>query len=133
EGWSPAQSPPAETRPLVDRWLLSRLEATVGAVRAAWSGYDVTGGTRALMAFCDDDLSNWYVRVNRSRFWAPDASADTAALATLREALVVASRLLAPAAPFLSHALHRGLTGTSVHLASFPARVGERDAALEAE
>jgi isoleucyl-tRNA synthetase len=128
--WTPAASPPESSRPPVDRWLLGRLDALVTTVRAAWSGYDVTAGTRALMEFCDNDLSNWYVRVNRARFWAPDATADAAALATLHEALATVSRLLAPAAPFTSDAIHRPLTGTSVHLAGFPEDRGRREAKL---
>ena len=131
EDWSPAGSPPPAERPLVDRWLLSRLDATIEAVRAAWSGYDPTAGVRILMGFVDE-LSNWYVRVNRPRFWAVDTVADTAALATLHEALVAVSRMLAPAAPFLSDWLHRALSGTSVHLARFPESSGRRDEALEA-
>ena len=131
EEWTPAQSPPPAERPLVDRWLLSRLDATIAEVHAAWSGYDPTLGVRTLMAFVDE-LSNWYVRVNRPRFWAVDIAADPAALATLHEALVAVSRLLAPAAPFLSDWLHRALAGTSVHLARFPESVGRRDEALEA-
>jgi len=71
------------------------------------------------------------VRVNRARFWAPDASAEPAALQTLHEALVTVARLVAPAAPFLSDALHRRLTGTSVHLASFPRDGGRRKERLE--
>lgn len=131
EDWSPAQSPPPVERPLVDRWLLSRLDATIEAVRAAWSGYDPTAGVRTLIDFVDE-LSNWYVRVNRPRFWAVDAVADPAALATLHEALVAVSRMLAPAAPFLSDWLHRSLAGTSVHLARFPESSRRRDPALEA-
>jgi isoleucyl-tRNA synthetase len=131
EDWSPAESPTRAERPLVDRWLLSRLDATIEAVHAAWSGYDPTAGVRILMGFVDE-LSNWYVRVNRSRFWAVDAVADTAALATLHEALVAVSRMLAPPAPFLSDWLHRALAGTSVHLARFPVSSGRRDEALEA-
>ena len=131
EEWTPAQSPPPAERPLVDRWLLSRLDATIAEVHAAWSGYDPTLGVRTLMAFVDE-LSNWYVRVNRPRFWAVDIAADPAALATLHEALVAVSRMLAPAAPFLSDWLHRALAGTSVHLARFPESVGRRDEALEA-
>ena len=110
----------------------SRLQATVDAVVAAWGGYDVTAGARAIMDFVVDDLSNWYVRTNRSRFWAPDRQADPAAVAALREALVTVSRLLAPAAPFASDWLHRAIEGTSVHLAPFPAAGGSRDEALEA-
>jgi len=131
EGWTPEQAPARQDRPVVDRWLLDRLDAVVAAVRAAWDGYDVTAGVRAILDFCDDDLSNWYVRVNRARFWAPDASADPAALATLHEALVTVARLLAPAAPFVSDAMHRRLTGgNSVHLARFPEVAGAPDPAL---
>lgn len=131
EDWDPADAPPEAERPLVDRWLLSRLDALAEEVRRAWSDYDVTAGTRAIMEFCDGDLSNWYVRLNRARFWAPDAKADRAAVATLYEALVVVSRLLAPAAPFTSDVLHRRLTGSSAHLAAFPEPRNRRLPALE--
>ena len=128
--WTPggASAPSA----LADRWIRSRLAATIEAVHAAWEAYDVTAGTRAVMAFVVDDLSNWYVRLNRARFWAPDREADAAALATLHECLVTVARLLAPAAPFLSDWLHRALAGSSVHLAEFPAPGSPRDASLEA-
>jgi isoleucyl-tRNA synthetase len=117
----------------VDRWLLERLEALVREVTDAWDAFDVTAGVRALLDFADQDLSNWYVRVNRGRFWAPDADADPAALATLYEALVTFTRLLAPAAPFLSDAIHRRLTGASVHLARMPVpAAGPADATLTA-
>ncbi|HUR92955.1 MAG TPA: isoleucine--tRNA ligase [Gemmatimonadales bacterium] len=129
--WTPAASPPASDRPLVDRWLLSRLDATVEAVGTAWSQYDATAGVRAVMEFVVDDVSQWYVRANRARFWAVDSVADPAALATLHEALVTVSRLLAPAAPFASDWLHRALEGTSVHLARFPEVVGLRDTEAE--
>jgi isoleucyl-tRNA synthetase len=130
--WTPAQSPAADQRPLVDRWLLSRLDATVETVSAAWGGYDVTAGVRAIMDFVVDDVSQWYVRVNRTRFWAPDTVADPAALATLHEALTTVSRLLAPAAPFMSDWLHQALAGTSAHLARFPVPQARRSAELEA-
>jgi len=85
------------------------------------------------MDFVVDDLSNWYVRTNRARFWAPDRpSGDPAALATLHECLVTVARLLAPAAPFQSDWLHRGLTGTSVHLARWPVDGGRLEPALDA-
>jgi isoleucyl-tRNA synthetase len=129
--WSPADAPAPAKRPLVDRWLLSRLDATVEAVNAAWAGYDATAGVRALMEFVVDDVSQWYVRANRARFWAVDSVADPAALATLHEALVTVSRLLAPAAPFVSDWLHRALAGTSVHLARFPESARGRDVPLE--
>jgi isoleucyl-tRNA synthetase len=131
EDWAPSDAdPPVAARPLADRWLLGRLDATVRAVRAAWDGYDVTAGTRAIVQFVVDDLSNWWVRLSRERFWAPGASADPAALATLHEALVSGARLLAPAAPFLSDLLHRALAGTSAHLAPFPVERGAADPAL---
>ena len=113
-------APPLAARPLGDRWLHSRLSRTVRAVREAWEGYDVTAGTRAIVAFVVDDLSNWWVRLNRARFWVPGGAADPAALATLHDVLAITARLLAPAAPFLADAIHRALTGTSVHLAPFP-------------
>ena len=108
----------------IDRWLVSRLDELVEDVHAAWSNYDVRTGVRKLIEFCDIDLSNWYVRLNRARFWAPDSVADPDALSTLHETLVTFVRLLAPAAPFMSDAIHRRLTGQSVHLASFPQSTG---------
>jgi isoleucyl-tRNA synthetase len=113
-------APPRASRPEADQWILSRLESTVAATTRSWAGYEPTAGVRALMDFVVDDLSNWYVRISRDRFWAPDSEADTAATATLWECLVVVSRLMAPAAPFASDWLHRALTGTSVHLGSWP-------------
>ncbi|HEX9893537.1 MAG TPA: isoleucine--tRNA ligase [Gemmatimonadales bacterium] len=110
---------PTDLQPL-DLWVRSQLQATVNDVVDAWESYQVTAGVKAIMRFVVDDLSNWYVRLSRGRFWAPDREADPAAVDTLREALLTVSRLLAPAAPFASDWLHRSLTGTSVHLASFP-------------
>jgi len=127
--WRPGAA--AEPEPLADRWILSRLAGVVDAVNDAWERYDVTAGTRALMLFVVDDLSNWYVRVNRARFWAADREADPVALATLHTCLVTVSRLLAPAAPFVSDWLHRALVGSSVHLAVFPAPGALRDEPLE--
>ena len=131
EDWTPADAPPAADRPPIDRWLRSRLDGLIAAVRAAWDGYDVTAGVRAIVDFCDNELSNWYVRVNRRRFWAPDAAADPAALATLHEALLTVAQLLAPAAPFVSDAIHRRLTGNAVHLAPFPVERGYADPGLD--
>ena len=116
--------------PLADQWLLGRLDATVRAVRAAWDAYDVTTGCRAITSFVMDDLSNWWLRLNRDRFWAPGSAADAGALAVLHESLVSVARLLAPAAPFMSDRLHRALTGTSVHLAVFPVAQDRADPAL---
>ncbi|HET7023731.1 MAG TPA: isoleucine--tRNA ligase [Gemmatimonadales bacterium] len=134
--WAPGGS---VTPTRADAWILGRLDRTVAAVRASWDGYDATQGARAIMEFVVDDLSNWYVRTNRDRFWAPDRSADPAALATLHECLVTVARLLAPAAPFAADRLHRALTAKSAHLATFPADPGGRlrgaaglDAAMDA-
>ncbi len=120
-GPAPLAPPPVAERPDIDRWVLARLEATVEQVSGAWGGYEPTAGVRALMDFVVDDLSNWYVRVTRERFWAPDGQADGAAVSTLRQCLLTVSRLLAPAAPFASDWLHRALTGDTVHLAGWPA------------
>ena len=129
--WTPqAPVPTPAERPLVDRWLLARLDQTVAAVRTAWNDYDVTTGVRAIIEFVVEDLSTWYVRLNRSRFWAPDRAADEAAVATLHEALVTTARVLAPAAPFIADWLHRSLLGTSVHLERFPQDQGRREPEL---
>ena len=125
------QAPPIEQRAIIDRWLLSRVAAVAREVNAAWSNFDVTTGTRTLMDFCDNDLSQWYVRLNRSRFWAPDGEADPAAVATLYDTLLTVARLAAPAAPFLSDAIHRRLTGSSVHLTTFPDELPGRNQPLD--
>ena len=131
--WTPSQAPEAAERPLVDRWLLSRLDATVDTVAQAWERYDVTAGVRAIMDFVVDDVSQWYVRVNRARFWAPDSTADPAALATLHEAVTTVTLMMAPITPFVTERLWQDMVrpvapdaALSVHLASFP----EADPAL---
>ncbi len=129
QDWRPPadeHATPFEKRPLADRWLLARLDEVVSSVRQAWSDYDVTAGTRIIMDFVGEDVSRWYVRRNRPRFWAPDRATDPVALETLHETLVASARLLAPAAPFLADWLHRALTGTSAHVAPFPADRGRR-------
>ncbi len=133
EDWNPPaaeNATPAEQRPAADRWLLARLDEVVLTVRQAWAAYDVTTGVRAIMDFVGEDLSRWYVRRNRPRFWAPDRATDPVALETLHEVLVAAVRLLAPAAPFISDWVHRALTGVSVHLAPFPMDGGHREPEL---
>jgi len=114
---------------VLDRWLAAQLQDTVNTVVESWDRYEMTTGVKAIMRFVVDDLSNWYVRLSRARFWAPDTAADPAAVRALRNALLTVARLLAPAAPFASDWLHRALSGSSVHLASFP----EAAAAGEAE
>jgi isoleucyl-tRNA synthetase len=123
EGWSPSPTDPqANERPLMDRWLLSRLSRLTERVQSLVGEYNLTHAVRELSDFIVDDLSNWYVRRSRDRFWASGDQEDTrAAFATLHHAMVDVSRLMAPFAPFVSDWLHRALReGESVHLASMP-------------
>ena len=111
----------------LDRWALSRLAETVATVRERLDAYDATSGGRAIAEFIED-LSNWYVRRSRRRFW----DGDRAALETLRTALVTVSQLLAPYTPFVADEIYDNLDGSleSVHLCDFPV-AGERDLELE--
>ncbi len=111
----------------LDRWALSRLAATVETVGERLDAYDATRAGHALAAFVDD-LSNWYVRRSRRRFW----DGEEAAFATLRTCLVTVSQLLAPFCPFMADEIYDNLDGAepSVHLTDWPA-AGERDRALE--
>jgi len=133
-GWQPSQADPAPAqRALLDRWMLSRLSHVESQVDAALTRYDATAAARALIAFVDDDLANWYVRRSRDRFYEVDGDDNRAAFATLHEVLVITCRLLAPFAPFVSDWIHRELTGDSVHLAPFTRpEPYPRDPALEA-
>lgn len=116
----------------IDHWMLGALAECVREVSAAWEQYDMTTGAKRLGEFVVDDLSNWYVRLNRSRFWAPDAEADPAAVSTLYTALVTVTRLLAPVCPFVTDWIHRSLVGSSVHRADFPRPPESSDPALGA-
>jgi isoleucyl-tRNA synthetase len=119
-GWTPSDRDPAPgDRPLVDRWVLARLATLEASVDAALESYDATTAAGLLMEFVDDDLANWYVRLNRSRFYDVDSDDNRAAFATLHEVLTVVCRLVAPFCPFVADWLHRELTGESVHLAPF--------------
>jgi isoleucyl-tRNA synthetase len=140
DGWTPEATDGAVGRTLLDRWLLSRLDSLIGEVRAALDRFDAASATRAIERFVDD-LSNWYVRRNRRRFWKGELDADKrAAYATLHEALTTLARLLAPLTPHLADAIWRNLVAAvqpeapeSVHLAAYPDRVpGRADAQLEA-
>ena len=125
--WKPesaAAAPPPSERPLLDRWLLSEVHACVRDVTASLEAFDTAAAGRRLAGLIDD-LSNWYVRRSRRRFWDGPASADgAAAFATLHSALVTVTLLLAPVTPFLSDYLWgvlRPVDGPeSVHLASWP-------------
>jgi isoleucyl-tRNA synthetase len=121
-------APPPASRPLLDRWILSRLAGTTREVRDGMDAYDVTGAGRRIQAFLDD-LSNWYVRRSRRRFWNPGGrgGADTvAAFHTLHECLVTTAALLAPLTPFVSEEIWSNLAAgppgrpDSVHLADYP-------------
>ena len=135
ESWTPERPPPVEARPVMDRWLLSRLDALTEACRADFDGYDVTRAVRRIGDYVIDDLSNWYVRRSRTRFWGTRAaSRETmdAAFSTLWEATVTVCRLLAPVTPFVTDWIHRELSGgSSVHLERYPEPAGRRNAALE--
>lgn len=119
-GWAPSpEDPPPAARPVLDRWILSRLAAVEAAAHAALQDFDATTAARTVLGFIVDDLSNWYVRLSRARFYEVDTADNRAAFATLHECLVVVTRLLAPIAPFVTDWIHRELTGTSVHLAAY--------------
>ncbi len=122
-------APDVADRPAADRWVLAELAALVDTVDEALEGYDVSTATRALEQFVDD-LSNWYVRRNRRRFWksaAEDPSDKAAAYRTLHTCLVTLTGLLAPFVPFVADRLWRDLmlsqdadAPASVHLTDFP-------------
>jgi isoleucyl-tRNA synthetase len=111
----------------LDRWVLSRLAGTVEEVTERMEAYDATRAGHAIATFVDD-LSNWYVRRSRRRFW----DGDPAAFATLRTALVTVTKLLAPFTPFIADEIYDNLDGAepSVHLTDWP-KAGERDEDLE--
>lgn len=133
-GWAPSDADPAVAdRPMLDRWILSRLVDVEVAVDAELTRFDATAASRALMEFVTEDVANWYVRLSRARFYDVDTADNRAAFATLHEVLTVVSRLLAPFAPFVSDYIHRALTGASVHLAEYTRTAPPaRDPALEA-
>jgi len=113
----------------LDMWILSRLSATTAYVTERMEDFDATNAGRSIAAFVDD-LSNWYVRRSRRRFW----DGDHAAFATLRECLVTVSKLLAPFTPFITDEIYENLDGSeqSVHLCDWPVP-GPRDEQLEAD
>ncbi|MGZ4285821.1 MAG: isoleucine--tRNA ligase, partial [Solirubrobacteraceae bacterium] len=111
----------------LDRWALSRCSATVEIVRERMDDFDATVAGRTIAAFVDE-ISNWYVRRSRRRFW----DGDPAAFATLRECLLTVAKLLAPFCPFVADEIYDNLDGSepSVHLCDFPVP-GGRDQELE--
>ncbi len=104
-----------------DRWILSRLNSVMKLADANYADYEPTIAARAIQDFVVEDLSNWYVRLNRRRFWKGELGADkNAAFQTLQRCLEVVAMLSAPIAPFFTDRLYRDLTGTSVHLSDWP-------------
>jgi isoleucyl-tRNA synthetase len=106
----------------LDKWILSKLQSLIEEVTASYDDYDPTKAARAVQEFVNDHLSNWYVRLNRKRFWVGKMSDDkSAAYSTLYKCLVTVSQLMAPVAPFFSEWIFRNLTNeASVHLSNFP-------------
>ncbi|MCM1077240.1 MAG: isoleucine--tRNA ligase [Bacteroides sp.] len=114
---------PMSERPEIDRWILSLLNSLIMEVTTALDDYEPTRAARAIGDFVGDNLSNWYVRLNRKRFWGGEMTTDKlAAYQTLYTCLETVSRLMAPFAPFFADRLYRDLTGSteSVHLDRFP-------------
>ncbi|MBK7085564.1 MAG: isoleucine--tRNA ligase [Flavobacteriales bacterium] len=104
-----------------DLWILSRLNSVMKQADASYADYEPTIAARAIQDFVVEDLSNWYVRLNRRRFWKGEQGADkNAAFQTLHRCLEVVAMLSAPIAPFFSDRLHRDLVGSSVHLSDWP-------------
>ncbi len=134
EGYDPAAAAPAVIeRPVLDRWCLSRLAETVEAVREAMERYDASDACKAVETYVED-LSKWYVRRSRRRFWKSSGTDDDAqsAFATLNTVLVTLAGLVAPFMPFMADRMYRNLNGfngdppaprdvpDSVHLTDFP-------------
>ena len=123
---------------VLDRWICSSMETLIADVTAAMDEYDLQRAVRPFVAFIED-LTNWYIRRSRRRFWKSEDDADKLhAYRTLRYVLVQLSKVAAPFTPFISETIYRNLKGKddpeSVHLCDFPtARAGARDLALERE
>ena len=125
---------PVAKRPEIDRWIISLLNTLVADVTASLENYDPTPAARMIQEFVNENLSNWYVRLNRKRFWGGEMTEDKlAAYQTLYTCLETVVMLAAPFAPFISERIFRDLNAVSgrhadsVHLAQFPAA----DASLE--
>jgi isoleucyl-tRNA synthetase len=119
---------PVSQRPEIDRWIISLLNTLVKDVDKHYDNYEITRAGRAIQEFVIDNLSNWYVRLNRKRFWGGGQSADKlSAYQTLYTCLVTVAKLASPIAPFYTDKLYRDLTSVnkrdsqeSVHLVDFP-------------
>lgn len=119
---------PSSERPEIDQWMLSRLHSLIQTTTSAYETYAPTQAARAIQDFVVDDLSNWYVRLNRKRFWQSEQGPDKlAAYHTLHTCLVTIAQLSAPIAPFYAEQLYQALheeaqpkPSLSVHLTKFP-------------
>lgn len=116
---------PVAERPEIDRWIISRLNSLVKQVRAEMESYELTRVVRAIAAFVIDELSNWYVRRTRERFWSNEFDlSKKSAYRTLYEVLVGVAKIIAPFAPFIADDIYLNLTGgsscASVHLDMYP-------------
>jgi len=134
DGWQPAVKDENETKTSrkrdenesqgyaeIDLWILSKLNSLIREVTEAYEAYEPTKAGRAISDFVQDDLSNWYVRLNRKRFWGGEMNADKqAAYTTLYTCLKTVAQLMAPNAPFFADRLYRDLTGGTVHLSTWP-------------
>ncbi len=125
DGWNPeplaSNLSPFASLTEIDKWVLSRLNSLIKEVTAAYEAYEPTKAGRAISDFVQDDLSNWYVRLNRKRFWGGEMDADKqAAYYTLYTCLKTVAQLMAPNAPFYADRLYRDLTGETVHLSQWP-------------
>ncbi|SDL32408.1 Isoleucyl-tRNA synthetase [Pedobacter sp. ok626] len=125
---------PVERRSELDRWILSLLQTLIAEVDESYNAYEPTKATRAIQAFVDEHLSNWYIRLSRRRFWKGEMTADKkAAYETLYTCLMSVAQMMSPVAPFFSDWLFRNLTADdklntleSVHLSTWD----EADASL---
>ncbi len=138
----PTTQVPLEERTLLDRWIISRLQGLIDEVKAGLDDYDVARSVRALEHFAIDELSNWYIRRNRRRFWKTEADRDkAAAYQTLYEVLTNLTALMAPIVPFMTEEMYENLVLSvdpdaprSIHLTDFPVSDPARvDAELDRE
>ncbi len=129
---------PFEKRPEIDRWIISKLYATVEQINELMESYELTRAARLISDYLVDDVSNWYVRRNRRRFWkSEDWNDKLSAYATLHEVLITLSKLIAPYVPFISDDIYTNLKKSnepeSVHLCSFPELTEKQSAMRDQE
>ena len=113
---------PVKDRELIDRWLISKLNKLIKNVKSAYAEYDLNKAAKLIVPFLNDDLSNWYIRSNRRRFWDSELTESKKAVyLTTYEVLVALAEICAPMTPFMTEEIYQKLTGKeSVHLADFP-------------